>query len=147
DEEVEQSRVVRGLGDLLVGPTGLAELLHLRVGHAIRVSGDGGDELEQEPVWPVEPGSVEVARSASATCPYVSPCNCRNQLCELSQYLHLLSAETYEAIISCSARFSAPSVKWSPEAALIAARKSGRRLIVRRMSGTTPATLRALLAA
>src|SRR5207253_5699234 len=31
-------------------------------------------------------------RSASATGPNASPCNCRNQLCELSQNLHLFRA-------------------------------------------------------
>ena len=32
-------------------------------------------------------------------------------MCELSQYLQWFSAETYEAIISCWARVSAPSEK------------------------------------
>src|SRR5438445_8430321 len=44
-------------------------------------------------------------------------------------------------------RVSAPSLKWSLDAASIAVRKSGRRLIVRRMSGTILATLRDLDAA
>jgi hypothetical protein len=57
---------------------------------------------------------------------------------ELSQYLQRLIAETYDAIISCCARVSAPSVKCIREAAWIAARKSGRRLMVWRIGATIP---------
>ncbi len=68
-------------------------------------------------------------------------------MCALSQYLQRFRAETYDAIISCCARVSAPSVKCMREAAWMAARKSGRRLIVLRISATTPIALCALAVA
>ncbi|HXN77511.1 MAG TPA: hypothetical protein VN965_01915, partial [Candidatus Dormibacteraeota bacterium] len=52
---------------------------------------------------------------------YSSPCNCRNHVWELSQYLQRLIAETYDATISCCARLRAPSVKCMREAAYVAA--------------------------
>jgi hypothetical protein len=48
----------------------------------------------------------------------------------------LFSAATYEAIISCCARVSAPSEKCTRDASMIAERRSGRWPIVIRMCGT-----------
>src|SRR5216684_4377177 len=91
--------------------------------------------------------SRSLLRSASAVCSNASPCNCRNHVCALSQYLQRFRAETYDAIISCWALVSAPSVKCMREAAWMAARKSGRRLMVLRISATTPIGLCALAVA
>lgn len=48
NEEVEQARVVDGLGNLRIRPTGASECPHLLVRHAVGVQGHGGHELEQQ---------------------------------------------------------------------------------------------------
>lgn len=59
-EHVEEGGIVDGFGDLRVAPTGVAQCLNLGVGDAVGVAGDGGDEVEQEPLSGGDGGVVEV---------------------------------------------------------------------------------------
>ncbi len=60
NEKAEQRRVVRSLGDLLIGPAHVAQALDLLVGDAVGRSGDGAHEFQQQPLARRQAGGVEV---------------------------------------------------------------------------------------
>lgn len=59
-EHVEEGGIVDGFGDLRFAPACVAQRLNLGVGDAVGVAGDGGDEVEQEPLGGGDGGVVEV---------------------------------------------------------------------------------------
>ena len=61
-----KSGVVDGLGDLLVGPAQVAQLLNLLIGDLVSVAGDRLHELEELPVRGVQVGRVQVTRAERA---------------------------------------------------------------------------------
>src|SRR5215472_12173874 len=61
NEEVEQGGVVGGLGDLLVGPAVVTQLLHLFVRDLVSRAGDRGYELEEQTLALVKSGRVQVS--------------------------------------------------------------------------------------
>ena len=94
NEKAEQGGHIGGLGDLLIGPAHIAQALDLLVGDAVGRPGYGAGEFQQQALGRIRPAaSRSPSRSASAPSNSL-PCNCRNHVCELSQYLQRLRAET-----------------------------------------------------
>jgi hypothetical protein len=60
-EEIEERPIVDRFRDLGVAPAGLAQTLHLVVGDAIGVPGQGFDELQQHTVLGQKAGGGEIA--------------------------------------------------------------------------------------
>lgn len=61
DKEVEQRADVNCLGDLGLGPAGVAQTLDLFVGDSVGVSGEGTGELQQEPLGGRDRRAIEIA--------------------------------------------------------------------------------------